>query len=154
MLCLLPISELRGALPLALFKGWSLWQAFPVVVALNALVGPIVYLFLSTLHKLLIKWPFYAKIFDKVILRARHKLEKEIKKYGYWGLIIFIGIPLPMTGAYTGAIGAWVLGLEPKKVFLSVLAGVLMSAILVSLAYYAVTLWGFKAFDIFLGKQN
>jgi uncharacterized membrane protein len=151
-LSLLPISEIRGALPLALLNHWPFWQAFIFCVVLNSLVGPIVYLFLSTLHKLLINWPLYARFFDKFVNRARNKLQKEIQKYGYWGLVIFIGIPLPVTGAYTGALGAWVLGLEPKKVFLCVVAGVLMSGTLVSLAYYGATTLGLGFLKIFFAK--
>ena len=54
-------------------------------------------------------------------------------KYGYWGLAIFVSIPLPFTGAWTGALGAWILGMDRKRSMLVVAAGVLMAGVIVTL---------------------
>ena len=153
-LTLLPISELRGGLPAALMGGIPLPLSLAYCIALNALVGPLVYLFLATLHKLLIKWSFYQNLFEKIIERARHKLEQKIQKYGYIGLTLFVGIPLPVTGAYTGALGAWILGLDFRKSVLAISLGLIVSATLVTLAYYAVTLLGVEFFNIFFKLRS
>jgi uncharacterized membrane protein len=61
------------------------------------------------------------------------KLGPKIETYGTWGIMIFVGIPLPITGAWTGTLGAWVLGLDRKHSMLAASAGVIMSATIVSL---------------------
>lgn len=146
VLSLLPIAELRGAIPYAILNDIPLVSAFILSVALNACVGPIVYVFLSTLHKLLSRMEWYTRIFDKLIARARRRLQEKVERFGYWGIIIFVAIPLPITGAYTGTLGAWILGMEKKKTFLAVLAGVIIAGILVSL----VTLFGIETLSFFI----
>lgn len=149
LLTMLPISELRGGLPYALSNNIPLIPSYIICVAINALVGPFVYFFLFTIHKLLIKWKFYENIFSRFVEKSRSKIEKKVDKYGYLGLTIFVAIPLPVTGAYTGALGAWILGMKPKKVFLSVLLGVIISGIVVSSVYYIVTVYGLEFLKIF-----
>ena len=61
------------------------------------------------------------------------KLGPKIRKYGMWGILLFVGIPLPITGAWTGTLGAWVLGLDRKRSMLAASGGVAMSATIVSL---------------------
>jgi uncharacterized membrane protein len=148
-LCLLPIAELRGAIPFALWNKiyqMNVFAAFFLCVFVNSLVGPIVYVFLSTLHKLLSHMKWYQRIFDRLIERARVKVKAVVDKYGFWGLAIFVGIPLPMTGAYTGALGAWVLGMKPWKAFLAIAVGVLMAGIVVTI----VAFFGIKALSFFI----
>ncbi|MCD6162029.1 MAG: small multi-drug export protein [candidate division Zixibacteria bacterium] len=136
ILSLLPIAELRGGIPYAYLSGQPIWLAYVVCVAANFLVGPIMFIFLETLHKLLIKWSFYEKLFDKFIRRVRKKTSHLIEKYGFWGITIFVAIPLPVTGAYTGTVAAWLFGLDKKKSLLAVLAGVCISGIVVSSVLY------------------
>ena len=146
VLALLPISELRGALPYALAKEVPLWLAYPYCVILNALVGPIVYVFLSSAHKLFAHMDWYRRLFDKLVARARAKVHGKVKRFGYFGLVLFVAIPLPITGAYTGTLGAWVLGMDPRKTMLSVLGGVVLAGIVVS----SVTILGIEALSIFV----
>jgi uncharacterized membrane protein len=134
-LTLLPIAELRGGLPFALANGMHPLLAYGYCVLLNILVAPLVLLFLSTMHKLLYKWKTYAKIFNRLIERSRKKVKAKVDKYGYLGLTIFVAIPLPITGAYTGALGAWVLGMDKKKSFLAISIGVCIAGIIVYIAY-------------------
>jgi uncharacterized membrane protein len=131
LLTLIPIAELRGGLPFALANGIHPLLAYFFCVAINILATPIVFIFLQTVHKILIKWQLYARIFEKIIARAQKKVKVKVDKYGYVGLAIFVGIPLPFTGAYTGALGAWILGMDKKKSFLAISAGVCASGILV-----------------------
>ncbi len=146
LLCVLPIAELRGGIPYALANGVPVIPAFLICVIVNSLVSPIVYLFLSTLHKLLSHFTWYQKVFGKLLERARTKVKKVVDKYGFWGLAVFVGIPLPMTGAYTGALGAWVLGMKPVKACLAISAGVLMAGIVVTI----VAFFGIKALSFFI----
>jgi uncharacterized membrane protein len=146
LLCLLPIAELRGAIPYALYNKVNLFLAFFICIIANSLVGPIVYIFLSTLHKLLAHLKWYQKLFDRIIRRARVKVKTVVDKYGFWGLAVFVGIPLPMTGAYTGALGAWVLGMKPRQAFLAIAVGVVMAGIFVTI----VAFFGIKALSFFI----
>lgn len=149
LLSLLPISELRGAIPFALAHGMTVPLAYFYCVLLNALVGPLVYLFLFSFHKLFSLWKWYKKTFDKIIGRAREKLHAKVERFGYWGVMFFVAIPLPITGAWTGTLGAWVLGLDAKKTFLAVLGGVVISGIIVTVISYL----GIEAFSFFIKKE-
>ncbi|MDC7124082.1 MAG: small multi-drug export protein [Spirochaetales bacterium] len=143
---LLPISELRGAIPYAVLNGMNPVAAYFFCVILNALVAPLLYIFFESLNKLFYKWNWYKKLFDKLILRARNKLSEKVDKYGYFGIMLFVAIPLPITGAYTGTLGAWVLGLNRKKTCLAVLGGVTISGLIVSLLVF----FGVGAANIFI----
>ncbi len=150
LLTLLPIAELRGGIPYAISHDIPPLVAYVYCVALNALIGPFMYFFLNRLHRLFEHWPFYRKIFDKLVKRARHKIQGKVAKYGYWGIALFVGIPLPITGAYTGSLGAWVLGIPPKKTYLAVCVGVAMAGIIVS----AIWLSGTQAFSLFIKEVH
>jgi len=132
-LSFLPISELRGAIPFAVARGVPLWQAALVATACNVLVAPVAFLFLETVHKLLYRWKFYAGVFDRFIARARGKVHEKVEKYGYLGILVFVAIPLPVTGAWTGTLGAWILGLGRRKTMLVVAGGVLVAGVIVTL---------------------
>jgi uncharacterized membrane protein len=146
LLCILPISELRGGLPFALSHDVPLLAAYPICVGANAMVAPLVYLFLSSLHRLLVRWNPYRRFFDHIVERSRRRVHAKVEKYGYAGLMLFVAIPLPITGAYTGTLGAWILGMDRRKTFLAVCGGVIISGIVVATVF---TL-GIKALYIFL----
>jgi uncharacterized membrane protein len=144
-LALAPISELRGAIPYFLAKGGHPLVVYLYCVGLNALVGPLVFLFLNSVHRLFSKIPLYNKLFDALVERARSKIEEKVKKYEYWGVTIFVAIPLPITGAWTGSLGAWVLDLQPRRTFLHVFYGVCIAGLVVLLVSY----FGIEAFSFF-----
>ncbi len=146
ILTLLPISELRGGIPYALSMSLNPVFTYFYCVSLNILVAPLVFIFLSTIHKLLYKWKPYRKFFDRVIDRTRKKVKPKVDKYGYLGLTIFVAIPLPVTGAYTGSIGAWILGMDKKKSFVGISLGVSIAGIVVSVVAY----YGIKALYFFI----
>ncbi len=136
LLSILPISELRGAIPYGYLNNIPLYQCFIISVLVNAMAPLLGYFFFSTLHKVLDKWNAYHNFFEKTIARSRAKVGPQVEKYGLIGLMLFVAIPLPMTGAWTGTIGAWVLGLEKKKSTLFIQAGVLIAGIIVTLVVY------------------
>ena len=143
---LLPISELRGGIPYAVATGIPWYYAWVYCVFLNALVAPIAYVFLDTVHKLLYRWGFYAGIFDKLVERAREKLIGKVERFGFWGVAVFVGIPLPVTGAWTGTLGAWILGLSRRRTVAAVLAGVIISGTIVTI----IVLLGVETLDLFI----
>jgi len=132
LLGIVPVSELRGAIPYAYFNGVPLWLAAVIGILSNALVPFIGFLFLGTLHKLLDKWGAYHRLFEKTVAKARTKVGEKVRKYGLWGLMVFVAIPLPITGTWTGTVGAWVLGLDRKKSILSIMLGILISGTIVT----------------------
>jgi uncharacterized membrane protein len=131
-LSLLPISELRGAIPFAVLRGMDLLPAALIGIAANAAVPVVAYLFLSTFHKLLYRIGAYRRFFDRFVEKARVKVHASVEKYGYWGLLVFVAIPLPVTGAWTGALGAWVLGMEKRKSMLAIAGGVIVAGLIVT----------------------
>ncbi len=148
VLALLPVSELRGAIPFALANGFPIVGAFLYCTALNILVAPVVYLFLSTLHLLFYRFEPYRRLFDRVIDRARNKVKEKVDRYGYIGVMLFVAVPLPVTGAYTGTLGAWILGLDRRKTFVAVAAGVCIAGVVVSI----VSVLGIQALSIFIKR--
>jgi uncharacterized membrane protein len=147
-LSFLPISELRGAIPFAVAHDVPWYAAYLLAVFLNAMVAPVCWLFLSTLHKLFLKMKWYRNFFSRFVERARNKLSSEVEKWGWLGIAIFVAIPLPMTGAWTGTLGAWVLGLSKRRTLLAVILGVVVAGIIVTV----VTLLGIQALDLFIKK--
>lgn len=132
-LALAPISELRGAIPYAMAMDIPFYFAYFLGVFFNALVAPLVYIFLNTFHKIFYKrMHWYQNFFDRFVQKAQNKIHDKVEKYGYWGILIFVAIPLPITGAYTGTLGSWILGLDKKKTMLAVIGGVMISGIIVT----------------------
>ncbi|MDR2072526.1 MAG: small multi-drug export protein [Spirochaetaceae bacterium] len=156
---LLPISELRGAIPFALLNGIPWFIAWPFAVAVNSLAAPLCWVFLSTLHRLFYGpaetrgegktrkgFSWYRTIFDRFVERARLKLHRGVEKWGVLGIALFVAIPLPITGAWTGTLGAWVLGLSKRKTLPAVILGVTAAGAIVT----AIMLLGKGAFRIFI----
>jgi uncharacterized membrane protein len=146
LLSFLPISELRGAIPFAMTQGIPWYAAYPFAVALNALVAPACWVFLSTLHRLFLKLPWYEKTFNRFVGRAREKLSGGVEKWGWLGVAAFVAIPLPVTGAWTGTLGAWVLGLPKRKTLLAVILGVITAGAIVT----GVMILGIGALKVFI----
>lgn len=134
---LLPIIELRGAIPLGFAFGLPWWQSYLISVVGNLLPVPFILLFINVVIKWMAKSK--VKIFNKITNFLITKVEKnreKIEKYSFWGLCFFIAIPLPVTGAWTGALVAAVIGMKPWKAFLSALLGVLIAGVIVTLIVY------------------
>jgi uncharacterized membrane protein len=147
-LSFLPVSELRGAIPFAVANGVPWYIAYPYAAALNALVAPACWLFLSTLHKLFLKMAWYRRFFNRFVERAREKLRRGVEKWGWIGIAVFVAIPLPVTGAWTGTLGAWVLGVDKRRTMMAVILGVFCAGLIVTL----VTILGIQALGFFVKK--
>ena len=136
VLALAPLSELRGAIPYAYLNGVPLWAAALVATAINACIPFLGFFFFRHLHKFFLKMNWYRRYFEKQAAKSERKVKEKIQKYGLWGLMVFVGIPLPMTGAWTGVIGAFILGLDEKKSTLSIILGVLIAGCIVTAVLY------------------
>ncbi len=148
VLSLLPISELRGAIPWALARGMPWPGAYALCVGANALVAPLAWLFLNSLHRLFLKMAWYSTVFARFVAKTQKKIGPQVERWGWLGIAVFIAIPLPITGAWTGSLGAWLLGLGKRKTFLAASLGVIVAGIIVSL----VAMLGLSAFSVFLGR--
>nr|MBA4405469.1 ligand-binding protein SH3 [Nanoarchaeum sp.] len=135
ILSILPISELRGGIPVAMSSGIDPWIVFFSCVAVNIFVIPIAYFFLDFLHHKFLKFERYRVLFGKVVIRTKRKIESKIgTKWQYPALFAFVAVPLPGTGAYTGVIAAWLFGMNRIKSFIAIALGVLVAGVIVTLA--------------------
>ena len=134
---MLPIIECRGAIPLGWGLGLPWWQTALFSIAGNLLPVPFILLFIRAI----LKWmrESRVKFFSGIAAWLDRKIEKHkgtIEKYSYCGLVLFVAIPLPGTGAWTGTLIASVLGLEPKKSFLAAVLGVLGATTIMTVISY------------------
>ena len=141
---MLPIIELRGAIPLGAALGLPWWQTFLIAVVGNMLPGPIILLFvksvLTWMGKCRIK--FFNKIANKMFEKAE-KNRAKIEKYAFWGLTLFVAIPLPATGAWTGTLVAALFDMKFWKSLLAAFIGVLIAGVVMTLiSYGAVAAFG------------
>jgi uncharacterized membrane protein len=134
LISMVPVAELRGAIPFALVRGVHPVAAYAVAVLANILVVPVAYFFLTTINKHLLAFPLYARLFHRIVERARSKTAHRVQRWGPFGLALFVAIPLPVTGAYTGTLAAWLFGLDRKKAFASIALGVLTAGVIVTVA--------------------
>lgn len=131
----IPYLELRGAIPVAWQLGFDPIEAYLLAVIGNMLpVIPIIVL-IDPISKLLCHISFFKRLFDWIFTRSRRKAP-QIQKYGFWGLTLFVAIPLPMTGVWTGAVIAFLLGMRKRVAFSSIFLGVLIAGIIVTLLTY------------------
>ncbi len=146
ILSLLPISEIRGSIPLAFY--YHLQSYILLLVLSNMLVIPITYFFLDEIHTYLLRFRTYKIWFNKKIKHTRRKFGPMLDKYGYWALLFFVGIPLPLTGAYTGTLAAWLFGLDRKKASFFIILGIILASIIT----YLVVLSGAGIFSFLIKK--
>lgn len=130
---MVPLIELRGAIPIAVGLGLPKLLSFAVAIIGNMMPVPVIYLF----SRKVLEWgkdkPYIGKFFNWCLLKGERggkKLQATAGKGLYWALFIFVGIPLPGTGAWTGTLAASILDLDFKKTVLAVMAGVLLAGII------------------------
>jgi len=143
----LPLSELRGAIPLAILKyGFSPYKAFIISALGNILpVLPLLVGLEKISEYLSHKFYWFNRFFSWLFERTR---EKHKDHFHYWGdlaLFIFVAIPLPLVGAYSGVVAAFVFGIPLKHAFWSIVLGVLAAGLIVT----AITIFGENTFTMF-----
>jgi len=130
-----PIAELRGSIPVAI-SVFHLPVAYAFIASVLGNLVPVIPILLGLegLSRLLEKhWKFGRQLLEKILNRSK-KHSDIVKKYGFWGLIILVAIPLPGTGAWTGSFVAFLLGLDRRRAFMAIAWGVLIAGVLVTLA--------------------
>lgn len=132
VLATLPILELRGALPVAILNGMPVWMAYPVAVFGNMIPIPFIIWLLKPVTDLLRKWSLGDRFVEWLFARTRRK-GKNIEKYEMWGLVMFVAIPLPVTGAWTGSMAGHIFGLKWYKTLLACFLGVCIAGVIMSL---------------------
>ena len=137
IISMLPILELRGGLIAATLLGVDFLPGYIVSIIGNVLPIPIVLLFLEKIFDFLRKFKNTKKLVMKLEKRILSKKE-QIEKFGYLGLLLFVGIPLPGTGAWTGSALAVLLHLDKKKSFVYIFLGVVLASIIMSIFSYGI----------------
>ena len=134
---MIPIVELRGAIPIAEGVGLNIFLYYPIAIIGNMLPVPIIYLF----ARKVLEWGKDKKLIGKFFTwclekgtKGGEKLKKSAGNKGiFWALLIFVGIPLPGTGAWTGTLAASFLNIDFKTSISAVTLGVLLAGIIMSL---------------------
>ncbi|MFC1860125.1 COG2426 family protein [Chloroflexota bacterium] len=131
-----PVSELRGAIPWAILKLHFPWYyAFFVAIIGNLLPVPFILLFLNAFARLLSRIGIFRRMLNWLFERTKRR-GKIIARYERIGLALFVAIPLPVTGAWTGSLAAVLFGLKFKHAFLSIFIGVLIAGVIVTCATF------------------
>ena len=145
LLSMVPIIELRGAIPLGAVLGLPLFSNYLVSVIGNFLPVPFILLFI----RYILEWMKKVKCLAPIALWLEEKAQRgseKVQKYASLGLFLFVAIPLPGTGAWTGALVAALLRMKMKYALPSILGGVLVAGVIMSLASYGLV----GAFNFFL----
>ena len=127
-----PVVELRGAIPLAISMGISPLSAFLISVVGNLLPVPLLLVVFSPITARLRETEFLKKLFSWLEERTRRKASL-VQKYEFWGLVLFVAIPFPTTGAWTGSFAASIFKLDYKLSLLAITLGVIIAGIIVSI---------------------
>ena len=137
LVSMLPIIELRGAVPLGIGRGLPFFPTYLVAAVGNMIPVP----FILMLVKPVLMFMQKIKIFNKIATFFLEKGQKAGAKFGdakYWALYLFVAIPMPGTGAWTGSLAAALLDLDKGKSLMAVLRGVLTAGIIMGIASYGV----------------
>jgi uncharacterized membrane protein len=146
ILTILPVVELRGGLPVALLnaskEGVSQGLIFLIIVALNILMVFVAFFFLDYLHKFFLRVKSYKRFYEFTLRKMQNKIDKFEKAHdsiGVWALFLFVAIPFPLTGAYSGVLLSWLFGLPRKKSIMAISLGVITAGIIVYLGTIGIT---------------
>ena len=135
LVSMVPLIELRGAIPYGVMFGLPLWQTFLIAIVGNMLPVPLIYLF----ARKVLEWgrdkPVIGGFFTFCLEKGQRGGEKLQAKAGrglFWALLLFVGIPLPGTGVWTGCLVAAMLDMQLKRAMPSVIAGVIMAGLIMT----------------------
>lgn len=126
-----PFGEAKVGIPYAIYNDVNYYLAFTLCFIANVMVFPVMQFFLDHINTYFLQWRFYKKSAIFVARRAKLGAGKNVQKYGFWGLLIFVMIPIPGTGVYAGTIAAWLFGLEKKQAFIANSVGIYLSCVIV-----------------------
>ena len=131
---LIPFVELRGAIPVAIIiYNMPWWEAYILAVIGNMIPVPIILKYLGNVEAWLRKWKRWDRFFTKLYSKTRARADEKIKRYESLGVMFFVAIPLPFTGAWTGSLISFLFDLKFKHALLVVFCGVLIAGVIVTL---------------------
>ena len=136
LVAMVPVVELRGAIPFGVVRGLNLWTAIIASMLGNLIPVPFIILFS---RKIFAWMRAHMPKLDGLVLRMEKKAEKNraaVEKYAFWGLVILVAIPLPGTGAWTGALVAAMMEIRLKRAFPAIAIGVAIAGVIVSVITY------------------
>ncbi len=137
IISMIPILELRGGLLAAALLKVPELTAIPLCIIGNIIPIPFILLFIRKIFKWMKNFKMFRGLVEKLENRAMGKSDK-IKRYEFWGLLLFVGIPLPGTGAWTGALIASLLNVDIKKSSLAILGGIIMATVIMYIVSYGI----------------
>ncbi|WP_289644273.1 COG2426 family protein [Maribacter aestuarii] len=126
-----PFGEAKVGIPYGILNGVNIYIVFIACFLANLLVFPIMLFFLKHINKILLRWVFYKKSAIYIARRAKVGSGEKIKKYGFYGLIFFVMLPIPGTGVYAGSIASYLFNMEKKKAFMANAVGIFLSSLIV-----------------------
>lgn len=126
-----PFGEAKVGIPYAIFNDVNYYMAFLFCFLANVLIFPVMQFFLDHVNRYFLKYRFYKRSAIQVARRAKSGAGKSIQQYGFWGLLIFVLLPVPGTGVYAGTIAAYLFRIEPKRAFMANTIGIFFSCVIV-----------------------
>lgn len=135
VVAMIPIFELRGAVPVGLALGMPWYKTFIFALIGNIIPMPFILLFIQKIFVVLRRFKFFDKLITRIENKAKKNIDK-VKKYEFWGLCIFVAIPLPGTGGWTGALIGSILEMRFRDALASVVLGILIADIVVTGTFY------------------
>ena len=139
LISMVPVVELRGAIPAAVIAGLDIRIALPVAIVGNLIPVPFIIVFIRKILKWLqAKSQRLGSLVRRLEAKADAK-KSQVLKYEFWGLMILVAIPLPGTGAWTGALVAAMLDMQLKRAFPAIAVGVAVAGLIVTTATYGVS---------------
>ncbi len=140
LLTLMPITELRAGLPLgvlyALDNNVPIILVFFLIIFINILLIFFIFYFLDKIHSIFMKINLYKRIFNFYLRKIQKRVDKFEKRHdqiGFYALMLFVAIPLPGTGAWSGCLLSWILGLDRKKSIMAIIAGIMIAGLFILL---------------------
>ena len=137
IISMVPILELRGGLIAASLLGIGVFKAIVLCVLGNIVPIPFILFFITPIFNWMKKTKLFRPMVEKLEKKSMAKSE-QIQKYEFWGLALFVGVPLPGTGAWTGALIAALLGIKTKKASLAIFVGLIIATIIMTIISYGI----------------
>jgi len=137
VISMVPVIELRGGLIIAALKDIPLFKAIGICIAGNLIPIPFILLLITPIFNWLKTTKLFKPLVEKIEKKSMSKSEK-IKKYEFLGLVLFVGIPLPGTGAWTGSLIAAMLNIKIKKAFPAICLGLVLATVIMCIFTYAI----------------
>ena len=137
IISMFPILELRGGLIAASLLDLPMWQSFLICFLGNIIPIPFILWLINPIFRKMRNWPYLGKIVTWCENKANSKKD-QIENLKYWGLFLFVGVPLPGTGAWTGCLIAALLNMDKKKSMLAAIAGVILAGIIMLIFSYGI----------------